>query len=526
MSWRDEVDGIEARRALARAMGGDAAVATQHERGRLTIRERIDALADPHTFREEGPIAGHSETDEAGQLIAFTPGNYVLGTARIDGRACVVGGEDFTQRGGSPTPAGLRKSVYAETLALRYRLPLVRFMEGGGGSVTGSGGKRKDGASAPRLAGDPVYATSRFRSIADTLVTVPVVSAAMGAVAGLPAARLAASHLAIMTRNTSQVLIAGPAVVERALGEQLTKDELGGPKVHLKSGVVDLLADDEAHAMTLIRRFLAYLPPNVHALPPRAETSGPDADDPNRREESLLDIVPRERRKVYKMRRIIEAVVDRGSFFEKTQRYGPSQITGLARLNGYPVGVFANDPHIYGGAMTAEGAQKVRRFIEFCDTFHLPILSFVDEPGFMIGSASEAAGTIRYGVETICATVRSRVPWATVIVRKTYGVAAAAHFGPEGEVFCWPSAEAGALPIEGGVAVAFRREIAAAPDPDAKRAELEAAFSKGKSPFPRAESFSVHDLIDPRDTRPALCQWLDLAYPRLEQDLRAAPPRS
>jgi acetyl-CoA carboxylase carboxyltransferase component len=525
MSWRDEVEGIEQRRQLAKAMGGEEAVARQHERDRLTIRERIDQLADADTFREEGPIAGHSEHDDDGRFLGFTPGNYVLGTGKIEGRRCVLGGEDFTQRGGSPTPAGLRKSVYAETLALRHRIPLVRFMEGGGGSVTGSGGKRKGGAS-PRMAGDPVYTTSRFRSIADTLVTVPVVSAAMGAVAGLPAARLAASHLSIMTRKTSQVLIAGPAVVERALGEQLSKDELGGPKVHLKSGVVDNVAKDEVEAMSMIRQFLGYLPPNIYALPPRADMSAPDADDPQRREESLLEIVPRNRRQVYKMRKIIESVVDLGSFFEKTRQYGPSQITGLARLNGYPVGIFANDPHIYGGAMTAEGAQKVRRFIEFCDTFHLPILSFVDEPGFMIGSASEAAGTIRYGVETICATVRSRVPWATVIVRKTYGVAAAAHFGPEGEVFSWPSAEAGALPIEGGVAVAFRREIAEAPDPDAKRAELEAAFSKGRSPFPRAESFGVHDLIDPRETRPALCQWLDLAYPRLEEGLHRLRARS
>jgi acetyl-CoA carboxylase carboxyltransferase component len=220
------------------------------------------------------------------------------------------------------------------------------------------------------------------------------------------------------------------------------------------------------------------------------------------------------------MRKVVEAVVDRGSFFEMTPQYGRSQITGLARLDGWPVGIFANDCHFYGGAMTADGAQKARRFVELCDTFHLPVVAFVDEPGFMLGSAAEAAGTIRYGVDAIVAAMRSSVPWASVIVRKTYGVAAAAHFGPRGTVYSWPSAEAGALPIEGGVAVAFRRELAEADDPDTLRAELEERFARGRSPFPRAESFGVHDMIDPRRTRPTLCHWLELAHPLLGERLR------
>jgi acetyl-CoA carboxylase carboxyltransferase component len=217
------------------------------------------------------------------------------------------------------------------------------------------------------------------------------------------------------------------------------------------------------------------------------------------------------------MRRIVALVFDRGSFFEMTAGYGRSQITGLARLNGQAVGVWANDTRYYAGAMTADGARKVRRFVDLCDTFHLPVVSLVDEPGFMLGSEAEKAGTIRYGTEALFAVVQSSVPWASVIVRKTYGVAAAAHFGPEAYVLLWPSAEGGALPIEGGVAVAFRREIAAAPDPDARRRELEDAFATGRSPFPRAEAFGVHDLIDPRRTRPALCDWVDWIQPRLRE---------
>jgi acetyl-CoA carboxylase carboxyltransferase component len=188
------------------------------------------------------------------------------------------------------------------------------------------------------------------------------------------------------------------------------------------------------------------------------------------------------------------------------------------------VGILANDPYIYAGSMSADGAQKVERFIKLCDSFHLPILSFVDEPGFMIGPDAEKSATIRYGVDAIMAAVTSKVPWASVIVRKMYGVAAAAHFGPEGTVYTWPSAEAGALPIEGGVAVAFRKEIAEAPDPEAKRAELEEAFARGRSPFPRAEAFGVSDLIDPRRTRPVLCEWLDWVEPLLAE-LVAVEPR-
>jgi acetyl-CoA carboxylase carboxyltransferase component len=513
MSWKSEVDEIRARRESARGMGGTEAIARQHERGRLTVRERLDRLVDPDSLEEQGPIAGEAERDEDGRVIAFHPANYLLALARLEGRPIVVGGEDFTQRGGSPSPAGLRRSVYAETLAIELRLPLVRFLEGGGGSVAGTGGK----ASTPRLAGDAVYSTSRFLSIARIMEIAPVTSAAVGAVAGFPAARLAASHFSVMTKETAQVLIGGPALVERALGETLTKQELGGAQVHSRSGVVDNIAKDETDAIEQMKRFLSYLPTNVLSLPPIAEAGA--SDDPERREEMLLDVIPRERRQVYAMRKILGAIFDEGSFFEMTKGYGRAQITGLARLGGKPVGVVANDPHFYAGSMDAEAALKMRRFVDLCDTFHLPIVSLVDEPGFMIGSASERAGTIRFGVEAISRVVRSKVPWCSIIVRKAYGVAAAAHFGPGGHVLAWPSAESGALPIEGGVAVAFRREIAAAADPEVKRAELEEAFASRRSPFPRAESFSVHDLIDPRETRPRLCRWVDRVWPLLAEQV-------
>jgi len=504
-------------------MGGPEAVDRQHERGRLTIRERLDALVDAGSLEEQGPIAGEAERDEDGNVTAFHPANYLLGLATINGRRIVVGGEDFTQRGGSPSPSGLRRSVYAESLAIDLRVPLVRFLEGGGGSVAGTGGPKaaSKGGPSQHSMGDPVYATQRFLSIAQVMQVVPVASAAVGAVAGFPAARLAASHFSVMTKETAQVLIGGPALVERALGEQLTKQELGGAKVHSRSGVVDNVAADERDAVEQMRRFLSYLPGNIMSLPPVDENP---KDDPGRREEFLLDVIPRERRQVYAMRKIVKAVFDEASFFEMTRGYGRNQITGLARLAGHPIGVLANDPHFYAGSMDAEGALKVRRFVDLCDTFHLPVVSLVDEPGFMIGSASERAGTIRFGVEAISRVVTAKIPWCTVLVRKAYGVAAAAHFGQRAHVLSWPSAESGALPIEGGVAVAFRREIEAAEDPEAKRADLEEALASRRSPFPRAEAFGVHDLIDPRETRAKLCRWVEHVWPLLAEQVPTRPP--
>lgn len=507
MSWEDEAREIAARRAAAKAQGGPQAIARQHEKNRLTIRERIARLADDGSFQELGEGAGTPEFDDEGRRVGFTPANFVLGFAQIDGRRVVVGGEDFTLKGGSPNPAGLRKSVYAEELALQYKVPLIRLHEGGGGSVAGSGG----GRARSRPLGDPVFATPRFLSVARTLGTVPVACAALGPVAGMPAARLVSSHFSVMAEN-AQVLIAGPQVVKRATGHELTKEELGGPDIHARSGVIDNVAPTEEEALGQIARFLSYLPQNVWAPLPVIEST----DDRNRAEEALLAIVPRERRKPYAMRRIIEAVTDKGSWFEMTRRYGPSLITGLARMDGRPVGILANDCTYYAGAMTADAARKTRRFVDFCNTFCLPVISFVDEPGFMIGPDSEKAGTIRAGAEAIAAVMNGRVPWASVIVRKVFGVAGAAHFAPGAHVLSWPSAETGALPVEGGVAVAFAREIAAAPDPEAKRAELEEMLAAAQSPFPRAEGFSVHELIDPRETRARLNDWLDWAWPNLE----------
>ncbi len=505
MSWEREAEEIRRRRALAAEHGGPEAVAKQHARGRLTVRERIEALVDPGSFREQGRLAGESERDPEGRLVSFTPTNAVVGTARLDGRSCVVCGDDFTVRGGAYSPAGMQKAEYADRLAARSRIPIIRLLEAGGASVSGISGVRG------RSGYDFVAGSTSQLALIECRASVPMVAAALGPVAGFPAARLVASHFALMTRHTAQVLVGGPVLVERATGEKLSKEELGGARVHGRSGVVDNVAEDEDDVWRQVRRFLGYLPSHVWELPPRGERHDP----PDRREEKLLSIVPREHRRAYKMRRIVEAVVDRDSFFELGSHHGRTQITGLARVDGRPVGIIANDPYVYGGSMTADGARKVRRFVELCDTFHLPIVSFADEPGFMIGSQAEREATIRYGMEAVFAVLQTRVPWFTVLVRKSFGVAAGVHLGPDGTVVAWPSAQSGALPLEGGVALAYGREIRAAADPEARRRELETEMAAAQSVFPRAEDFGVHDLIDPRETRPVLCDWLEAAQPRL-----------
>ena len=505
MSWDAEVQELQRRRYLAQQQGGEAGIAKQHARGRMTIRERIGVLLDEGSFREHGRATASPVYDDNDELIEYVPANYIVGFGAIEGRRVTVGGEDFMLKGGSPNAAGLRKSVYAEHLAVQYRTPLVRMLEGGGGSVKGGG---KKGGTV----GEPVFTEPRFKIIADAMGVVPVASAALGAVAGFPAGRLVASHFSVMTEHTAQVLIGGPALVERALGVTMTKEELGGASVHLRSGIVDNLAADEHDALHQIRRYLSYLPSSIYQRTPRYTVEDPV----DRQEQALLSAVPRDSNTGFDMRAVLRMIFDVDSLFEIGALYGPSQICALATLNGQPVGVLANDCLHYAGAMTAEAAQKYRRFVEMCDTFHLPIVNLIDQPGFMIGPESEAAGTIRYGMAAVAAAAQSTVPWAVIQVHKGFGVATAAHYAPGAYILAWPSVESGPLPVEGGVAVAFHREIAAAPDPEAKRRELEDRLREARSPFPRAESFAVHELIDPRETRPVLCEWVEWIQPQLD----------
>jgi len=312
--------------------------------------------------------------------------------------------------------------------------------------------------------------------------------------------------------------VAGPPVVERGVSERVTKEQLGGSHIHARgSGAVDNEVDSEDEAFSTIRRFLSYLPSNVWQVPPRAN----QRDDPHRREGELISIIPRNRRLGFDVRRLLGLVFDRESVFEIGRYYGRPLVTVFARLNGYPVGVLASDPQQGGGGLDAPGSEKMTRFVDLCDTFHLPVINFVDQPGFLIGTAAERAGTARYGARAMAAVYQATVPWVSIILRRVFGVAGAAHGNAQGLNlrYAWPSGDWGSLPIEGGVQAAYRREIEASPDPAARRTEIEEQLNDLRSPFRTAEAFGVEEIIDPRDTRPLLCEWISTAYEVLPSQL-------
>lgn len=499
MSWEPEIAELKERQRLAQQMGGPDRVRRHRESGKLTVRERIEQFLDPGSFHEIGSVTGKAQYDDKGNILGFTSTYLVIGRGRVNGQPVVVSGDDFTVRGGSSEGGVKDKLLRVEMMARDLRLPLIRLVDGtgGGGSVrtTEVLGYMK----CPSLQG--------WGLAVENLSTVPVVSMALGSVAGLGAMRVAGSHYSIMVKETSQLFVAGPPVVKR-IGQDYTKNELGGSQIHARNGTVDDEATTEADAFARVRKFLSYLPRSVYELPARVECQ----DDPTRRVDSLIEAIPRDQRKVYKIRPIIESIIDEGSFFEIGRLWGRSIVTGFARLNGFPVALMASDPFFNGGAWTADAARKIRRFVDFAQTFHLPMVHLVDCPGFMIGLEAERASAIRLGVQTITAINESTIPWCAIIMRRCFGIAGGAHANNArySHRYAWPSAEWGSLPIQGGLEVAYRAEIEAAPDPKGKMAEIEERLRLLKSPFRSAEAFNIDEIVDPRDTRKILCDFASI----------------
>jgi acetyl-CoA carboxylase carboxyltransferase component len=496
MSWEREIEELKERQRLAQQMGGPERVKRQHDGGKLTVRERIDQFLDPGSFHEVGSITGKSEYDAHGNITSFTSTYLVMGRGMVDGRPVIVAGDDFTVRGGSSEGGIKDKLLRAEMMARDLRLPLIRLVDGtgGGGSVrtTEVLGYMK----CPSLLG--------WGLVVENLSTVPVVGLALGSVAGLGAVRVAASHYSVMVKESSQMFVAGPPVVKR-IGQNYTKNELGGSQIHARNGTVDDEAASEADAFARARKFLSYLPRSVDELPERAGA----ADDPGRQVPELIDVIPRDLRKVYKVRPIIDAVVDKGTFFEIGRLWGRSIITGFARFDGWPVALMVSDPYFHAGSWTADAAQKIRRFVDLAQMFHLPMVYLVDCPGFMIGLDAEKASAIRLGTQTITAINESTIPWCAIIMRKCFGIAGGAHANNSrySMRYAWPSAEWGSLPVQGGLEVAYRAEIEGAADPAAKMAEIEERLRLLRSPFRSAEAFNMDEIIDPRDTRKVICDF-------------------
>ena len=510
MSWQAEVDEIERRMAFAREMGGAEGLRRQREGGRLNARERIERLLDAGSWFEIGALAGKAEYDGEGRLLRVRASNAIIGTGRIGGRKVSLDVDDYTIRGGSSEATVSEKWIYAENYALEHRLPLVRLCESAGGSV-----RLVEQQGGTKIPGYPTW------PMAALLGHIPVVAIALGPCAGLGALKVGCAHFSIMVKDTSQVFAGGPPVVGRAgMGDSLDKNVLGGSAVHTRhSGAVDNEAQSEDHAFELARRFLSYMPSSVFELPPRIDSGDP----PDRREEDLLTIIPRDRRKVYKSRRILEMVLDQGSLLEIAPNFGRSVVTCLARINGYAVGVITNDPYHNGGGLNRPAAEKMESFIDLCDTFHLPIINFVDQPGTVVGVEGERMGNVRGSIRVVSAIEQSKVPWCAVVTRRLFGLAGNAYARIQGINlhYAWPSARWGSIPFEGGIAAAYRRELDALPEEGraSRLAELELKYERLASPFLTAEKFRVPDIIDPRDTRPVLCHWIEDAYRTLPEQL-------
>ncbi|HLU00723.1 MAG TPA: carboxyl transferase domain-containing protein [Burkholderiaceae bacterium] len=499
MNWDTELAELAHRQALALEMGGAEKVKRQHDNGKLTVRERIEGLVDSGSFVEVGGLAGSGEYDEHGKLKTVVPSNVVMGRATLNAQPVVVIGDDFTVRGGANDGAVGDKMIFAEQMAYDLRIPIVRLVDGTGGGGSVKNIEKMGHALLPKM--------KIWNSVTRNLTQVPVVALALGSVAGQGAARVAGSHYSVMVKDTAQLFIAGPPVVAK-IGQNLTKNELGGSSIHTRNGVVDDEVESEEAAFEAARRFLSYLPASVGETVER----GP-VPDTVRDQSWLRDAIPRDSRKVYKIRPIVESLVDEGSFFEIGKHWGKAIVSGLARVNGWPVVIAASNPYHYGGGWDRHTAEKFLRLVDLAELFRLPVVNLVDIPGFQIGLEAEKDGVMRAGVRALTAVNQATVPWFSLIMRRAFGVAAGGHQNSHRFNFryAWPSAQWGSLPIEGGLDVAYRAEIEAAPDPEAKRQEIEERVRGLTSPFRSAEAFVIEDIIDPATTRARLVEFANLS---------------
>ncbi|ORX45653.1 propionyl-CoA carboxylase [Hesseltinella vesiculosa] len=501
--WKDVMLEIKKRQVFNQTVdANDRGYIRQKTQGKLWVRDRIDRFVDPGTFYEVGSIAAQAKYDSNGKLVDYSPANFIAGKAKVNGRDLIIAGDDFCIRGGHADGAVWGKSLYAEQMALVQKIPIVRLIDGssGGGSVTTM---LTHGMRVPPLIG--------MHDVISSLSVIPVAAAALGPAVGLGAARATLTHFSVIPQKIGSLFAAGPPVVANATFETVTKESLGGALVHTANGTIDNLAVDEDDCFAQIRLFLSYLPNNNTQMPPVAT-----CDDPvDRCDQDLLDIIPRRRQRPYQVRDIIIRVVDKGSWFEIGARWGDGAVCGLARIHGYPVGVIAFDGSKQGNVLSSASSQKFRRHLDLCDVFGLPVVNFADYAGFSIGTQAEREATIRHGATVTAALYQCDVPYFTVILRKVFGVAGAAFVDnrvPNQRV-AWPSGDWGSLPLEGGIAAAHKRELEAAGD---KRQEVYnrilAEYEVARSPVRTAEHFDIQELIDPRHTRPLVCEWVRMQY--------------
>ncbi|WP_076429492.1 acyl-CoA carboxylase subunit beta [Haladaptatus litoreus] len=494
----ERIDELREKRSEAEKGGGEDRIEKQHEKGKMTARERIDYFLDDDTFNEFDQLRTHRSHNFGMEEKQIAGDGVVTGYGEVNGRKVFVFAHDFTVFGGSLGEVFAEKVTKVMDKAMEVGAPVIGLNDSAGARI-------QEGVAS--LAG---YADIFHRNQKASGV-IPQISAIMGPCAGGAVYSPAITDFIFMVKDTSHMFITGPDVIETVTGEEVTFEELGGAKAHTaESGVAHFAENSEEEALDDIRRLLSYLPQNNVEDPPRVEPW----DDPERRDESLESVVPDQPRKPYDITKVVDGVVDEDSFFEVQEGYAKNIVVGFARLDGRSVGIVANQPRVNAGTLDIESSEKGSRFVRFCDSFNIPILTFVDVPGFMPGTDQEHGGIIRHGAKLLYAFSEASVPLMTVITRKAYGgaydVMSSKHIGADVN-YAWPTAEIAVMGPQGAVNVLYSSELAEADDPEARREELIDEYREQfANPYTAADRGFVDDVIEPKETRPRLIDDLEM----------------
>jgi propionyl-CoA carboxylase beta chain len=509
MTTEEKVAELRRRKGDAMLGGGKERIDAQHKRGKYTARERIDLLLDPGSFHETDMFVVHRVTDFDMDKKRIPGDGVVTGYGTIDGRTVFVFSQDFTVFGGSLGEMFANKIVKVMDMAMKVGAPVVGLNDSGGARI-------QEGVAS--LGG---YAEIFYRNVTSSGV-IPQISAILGPCAGGAVYSPAMTDFILMTKDTSHMFITGPEVIKAVTGEEVTFEGLGGAMTHnAKSGVAHFAAEDEKECFALIKRLLSFMPQNNMEDPPRIAPTDPV----DRRDAELAGIVPEDPQKPYDMRDVIRRVVDHGDFFEVQEHWAQNLVVGFARLNGHAVGVVGNQPAVLAGCLDINASTKGGRFVRFCDAFNIPLLTFVDVPGFLPGADQEYGGIIRNGAKLLYAYCEATVPKITVITRKAYGgaydVMCSKHVRGDFN-FAWPSSELAVMGPDGAVNIIFRKELDEAKDPEKRRAELVAEYrAKFANPYVAAERGYLDDVIEPPETRPRVISALEVLQTKRE----SMPPK-
>jgi acetyl-CoA carboxylase carboxyltransferase component len=496
---RPLVEELHERRRLAREGGGPEKIEKQHAAEKLTARERVDLLIDDGTFVEMGIHARPHFSQRAMDGVHAPADGVVTGYGKVDGRLVAVCAYDFTVMAGSMGMTGEMKVARLRELALTKRIPFVWLLDSAGARIQEAVGSLFAGSG--HLFREEVIASG----------VIPQVAALMGPCAAGTAYIPGLADFVPMVKGRGSMALAGPYLVKAVTGEDVTQEELGGSRVHCrKSGVADLEVGSDEECIERIKQYLSFFPSNCEEPPPVR----PVSDPVERMDEDLLDVLPESNRKPYDMYEVIRRIVDDGEWFDMKPQFAKTIITCFARMGGRPVGIVASQPKQLGGILENDSADKAARFVNLCDAFGIPLLFLQDVPGFMVGTKVEQAGIIRHGAKMLYAISRATVPKVTVVIRKAYG---AGYYVMNGKAYepdlivAWPTAEISVMGAEGAVNIIMRKQIEAADDPDAKRAELVGNFQKIIDPYIAAGNDLIDDIIDPRETRPVVIRALEMA---------------